>query len=155
MAPIIRAILAELLGEEIATEIEIIANDVDIKEDGSWEIKYRHPDRYVAVVANEFTYSISGFGHDKSHSILPYRNLPNPPTIFFFGDGVSDMSAAQHADVLFVKQTVSGENDLSRYCKSQNIPHLMFPSFNQALEVVKTVVAGTTPAEIYAAAPKA
>ena len=31
----------------------------------------------------------SGFGHDKSQAILPYRGLPNPPTLFFFGDGVS------------------------------------------------------------------
>ena len=31
----------------------------------------------------------SGFGHDKSQAILPYRALPNPPLIFFFGDGVS------------------------------------------------------------------
>ena len=34
-------------------------------------------------------YLSSGFGHDKSQAILPYRNLPNPPTLFFFGDGVS------------------------------------------------------------------
>jgi 2-hydroxy-3-keto-5-methylthiopentenyl-1-phosphate phosphatase len=40
----------------------------------------------------------SGFGHDKSWAILPYRDLPEPPTLFFFGDGVSDLSAAKHAD---------------------------------------------------------
>ena len=33
----------------------------------------------------------SGYGHDKSRAILPYRDLPNPPTLFFFGDGVSGM----------------------------------------------------------------
>jgi len=31
----------------------------------------------------------SGFGHDKSQAILPYRKLSEPPTLFFFGDGVS------------------------------------------------------------------
>jgi len=36
----------------------------------------------------------SGYGHDKSRAILPYRELPNPPTLFFFGDGVSGMCAA-------------------------------------------------------------
>ena len=34
----------------------------------------------------------SGFGHDKSQAILPYRKLPNPPTLFFFGDGVSGLT---------------------------------------------------------------
>ena len=31
----------------------------------------------------------SGFGHDKSRAILPYKELPSPPLLFFFGDGVS------------------------------------------------------------------
>lgn len=78
MAPLIRAVLSKLIGDEEAAKIEIIANDVEVREDGSWEIKYRHPS--------------SGFGHDKSQAILPYRALPNPPTTFFFGDGVSGQS---------------------------------------------------------------
>ena len=45
MAPLIRAVLAKRIGEERAREIEIIANDVDIKDDGRWTIKYRHPTR--------------------------------------------------------------------------------------------------------------
>lgn len=36
------------------------------------------------------TYDIySGFGHDKSQAILQYSRLERPPTLFFFGDGVS------------------------------------------------------------------
>ena len=31
----------------------------------------------------------SGYGHDKSQAILPYKKLANPPLLFFFGDGVS------------------------------------------------------------------
>jgi 2-hydroxy-3-keto-5-methylthiopentenyl-1-phosphate phosphatase len=77
MAPLIRAVLSKLIGDEEAKNIEIVANDVEVNADGSWEIKYRHP--------------TSGFGHDKSQAILPYRALPDPPTIFFFGDGVSGM----------------------------------------------------------------
>lgn len=34
-------------------------------------------------------YSYSEFGHDKSQAILQYRRLASPPTLFFFGDGVS------------------------------------------------------------------
>jgi hypothetical protein len=32
-----------------------------------------------------------------------YKELPHKPTIFFCGDGVSDLSAAKAADLLFVK----------------------------------------------------
>lgn len=45
MAPIIRAVLSELLGEAAADDIEIIANDVIIEPNGKWHIKFRHPSR--------------------------------------------------------------------------------------------------------------
>ena len=70
MEPIIRAVLSNLLGEH-EQEIAIISNDADVKPDGTWQIKYRHP--------------TSGFGHDKSQAILPYRRLDDPPFLFFFG----------------------------------------------------------------------
>jgi len=128
MAPLIRAVLSNLIGEEDAKDIEIISNDVDVYPDGKWAIKYRHPS--------------SGFGHDKSQAILPYRNLPNPPTLFFFGDGVSDMSAAKHAHVLFVKQKPGDENDLAAYCTREGIKHILFDNFSKALPVVQSVVNG-------------
>jgi len=49
MAPIIRAILSNLVGEEVADEIQIIANDVVVFPDGKWEIRYRHPSRCVTT----------------------------------------------------------------------------------------------------------
>lgn len=45
MAPLIRAVLSNLLGDTAANEIEIIANDVTVDSDGKWEIKFRHPSR--------------------------------------------------------------------------------------------------------------
>lgn len=79
MAPIIRAVLTNLISEEEASSIDIIANDVEYLDEAKtgerWEIVYRHPE--------------SGFGHDKSKAILPYRDLPHKPTLFFCGDGVS------------------------------------------------------------------
>lgn len=128
MTPLIRAVLSNLIGETDADKIEIVSNEVIIHPDGKWKIQYRHPS--------------SGFGHDKSQAILPYRRLPNPPTIFFFGDGVSDMSAARHADVLFVKQKGDGENDLAAYCTREGIPHILFEDFGKAQKIVKNVVEG-------------
>ncbi|TEB34041.1 hypothetical protein FA13DRAFT_1729500 [Coprinellus micaceus] len=133
MAPLIRAVLSTLIGEQDASEIEIIANEVDIFDDGKWDIHYRHPS--------------SGFGHDKSQAILPYRRLPEPPVIFFFGDGVSDISAARHADVLFAKEKPNGENDLSVYCTKHGIKHLHFQDFSDATPVVSSIVKGDSTVE--------
>ncbi|KAJ7268218.1 HAD-like domain-containing protein [Mycena haematopus] len=137
MAPSIRAVLSNLGDEEVANSIDIIANDVEIQSDGKWHIKFRHPS--------------SGYGHDKSRAILPYKDLESPPLLFFFGDGVSDMSAARHADVLFVKQKDDGENDLAAYCNREGIKHIIFHHFSEALKVVQSVVSGEkTPEEVLA-----
>lgn len=116
MAPIIRAVLTNLISAEEASSINIIANDVEFTDPAgtgsTWEIVYRHPE--------------SGYGHDKSKAILPYRDLASKPTLFFCGDGVSDMSAAAHADLLFVKEMENGDSDLATYCKEMDIPHVSF-----------------------------
>lgn len=52
----------------------------------------------VAVKLNKYILTLSSFcssyGHDKSQAILPYRKMANPPTLFFFGDGVSGEHAS-------------------------------------------------------------
>jgi 2-hydroxy-3-keto-5-methylthiopentenyl-1-phosphate phosphatase len=55
---------------------------------------------------------------------------------------VTDMSAAKHADVLFVKQKEDGENDLHTYCDREGIKHVLFSDFGKALPVVQSVVEG-------------
>lgn len=50
------------------------------KEDGSFSIRFRHPE--------------SGFGHDKSEALRPYMHQKGErPVVLFCGDGVSDLSA--------------------------------------------------------------
>jgi 2-hydroxy-3-keto-5-methylthiopentenyl-1-phosphate phosphatase len=48
----------------------------------------------------------SHFGHDKSIEIRQYAKLPDGirPTMFYAGDGVSDLSAAKETDLLFAKK---------------------------------------------------
>ena len=48
MAPLIRAVLSNLIGEEAAKTIHIISNEAEVKPDGKWELKFRHPNRYLA-----------------------------------------------------------------------------------------------------------
>ena len=92
-------------------------------------------------------------------TIRPYANLPleQRPTLFYAGDGVSDLSAAKETDMLFAKvgkgmlPRSGSENartlltvfaDLVTYCKRENVPYLEFDSFSDILATMKEVVAG-------------
>ena len=100
MTPIIRGLLVHLVGPE-ANDIEIVSNECIDRppktkdQEGGWQIQF-HDD--------------SGFGHDKSLTIRPYAkhfaDRPNEPrpTLFYAGDGVSDLSAARETDLLFAKK---------------------------------------------------
>lgn len=48
---------------------------------------------------------VSPHGHDKSVEIRKYSSLPEGqrPTMFYAGDGISDLSAAKETDLLFAK----------------------------------------------------
>lgn len=127
MKPIIRALLKELVGEDAVQNIEIISNDVEVKEDGLWHIVYRHPE--------------SGFGHDKSKSIRTYLaenayTASSMPLLFYCGDGVSDLSAAKETNLLFAKHG----KDLIIYCNRENIPYTEFNSFAEILDKTKSIV---------------
>jgi 2-hydroxy-3-keto-5-methylthiopentenyl-1-phosphate phosphatase len=54
------------------------------------------------------------------------------------------MSAAQHADVLFVKMKANGETDLATYCVKNEIKFIEFTEFSQAQAIVKRIVDGMT-----------
>lgn len=120
-----------MLGDS-ANSISIIANDVKFRpgcngdsEDG-WDLVFRHPE--------------SGFGHDKSKSIRPYAQLPadRRPTLFYAGDGVSDLSAASETDLLFAKKG----HDLVEYCVRQDMPFTLFEDWTTIHAMVKEIIAG-------------
>ncbi|KAI1631580.1 HAD-like domain-containing protein [Biscogniauxia mediterranea] len=129
MKPIIRALLAHLLGEKEVDEMQIVSNDVkarpgmSINEEGGWDIAY-HDD--------------SSFGHDKSLEIRPYAALADRPILFYAGDGVSDLSAAKETDLLFAK----AGRDLVTYCEKEKVPFTVFNDFSDIQKVVADVVEG-------------
>ncbi|EKD21735.1 uncharacterized protein L3040_004957 [Drepanopeziza brunnea f. sp. 'multigermtubi'] len=132
MTPIIRALLTHLVGPE-AEEIQIVSNDVtnregkSINEEGGWQIVFHDE---------------SHFGHDKSLEIRPYAALPDSerPTMFYAGDGVSDLSAAKETDLLFAKK----HHDLVHYCVRESIPFTEFEDWSNILADVKRIVSGET-----------
>ncbi|KAI1881334.1 hypothetical protein JX265_000160 [Neoarthrinium moseri] len=129
MQPVIRALLAHLVGEEEVRDMQIVSNDVaprpgkTINDVGGWNIVY-HDD--------------SDFGHDKSLEIRPYAALPERPVMFYAGDGVSDLSAAKETDLLFAK----AGRDLVQYCIRESVPYTEFHDFGDIHKVVKSVVDG-------------
>ncbi|KAL7271132.1 hypothetical protein RUND412_006139 [Rhizina undulata] len=124
---VIRALLLDLLGRP-AEQVPIYSNKAKISEDKkAWEIEYRDD---------------SDYGHDKSIAIKEviekYTKTGPRPTVFYFGDGVSDLSAAREADLLFAKEGY----DLITYCEREGVPFTTFKDFKDIDRVVKEIVEG-------------
>lgn len=133
MEPIIKALLRNLVGPE-AEKMQVLGNFVapregkSIDEEGGWQIEFRHPE--------------SGFGHDKSVDLRRYSSLPEGvrPTMFYAGDGVSDLSAARETDLLFAKKG----HDLITYCARENVPFTVFGDWSDIHAKCKEIVEGRT-----------
>jgi len=118
LKPILRKVLDTFLGEEASANIEIVANDAEIREDGSeWKPVWRHD---------------TELGHDKALSINEARDQAKLasedgtiPLIVFIGDGVSDLPAAREADVLFARRGLR----LEEYCVEHKIAYIAFDTF--------------------------
>ncbi|KAF1965245.1 2-hydroxy-3-keto-5-methylthiopentenyl-1-phosphate phosphatase-like protein [Bimuria novae-zelandiae CBS 107.79] len=133
MEPIIKALLKKLVGPE-SEKMQVLANNAQAREgksmdeEGGWEITFRHPE--------------SGFGHDKSICLRQYSSLSDDvrPTMFYAGDGVSDLSAARETDLLFAKKG----HDLITYCARENVPFTVFEDWTNILAKCKEIVEGKT-----------
>jgi len=129
MEPIIKALLKNLVGEELSKDIQVIANTVKprpgktLEDENGWEIVFHDE---------------SGFGHDKSRAIRPYANLPKGerPTMFYAGDGVSDLSAARETDLLFAKKG----RDLVNWCVKEDVPFTVFDDWETIVSGVERIV---------------
>lgn len=137
MIPIVRTMLAHFLGEDLIQDIEIVANDAQLKSpinsfdkaDG-WTLKF---------------HDSSSFGHDKSLAIRPYADAiskmdsdDDKPTLLYAGDGVSDLSAARETDLLFAK----AGKDLVNYCEREGIPFTTFENWESILAETKEIYSG-------------
>ncbi|KAF7560478.1 hypothetical protein G7046_g3674 [Stylonectria norvegica] len=129
LKPILRRILDGFLGEEASSHIEIVANDANISHDGAaWEPVWRHE---------------SEMGHDKSLSMTEARKQAelqcedgSIPLIVFIGDGVSDLPAAKHADVLFARRGLL----LEEYCVENKIAYIPYDSFADIQNNIERII---------------
>ncbi|KAJ3392446.1 ribosome biosynthesis protein nip7 [Entophlyctis sp. JEL0112] len=84
----------------------------------------------------------SPHGHDKGSHIRKLRETYRAnglaenerPKIIFIGDGVSDLSAARDADVVFAKRG----NDLATYCEREGVSVILWDDFNQICDWIES-----------------
>lgn len=83
------------------------------------------------------------------------RTIPLFPFVSVSHDPFSsDLSAAQHADVLFVKVTGIDEKDnLKRHCDKAGIPYIPFFDFHVAKTIVGQIVRGEKTKEAFLVKP--
>lgn len=111
------------------SSIQIVANDADIKSDGSeWKPIWRHD---------------TELGHDKALSVQEGRAEAAKycidgqiPLIVFIGDGVSDLPAAREADVLFARKGLR----LEEYCKENDISYIPFETFTDIKQNMELIM---------------
>ncbi|ORX98103.1 phosphoric monoester hydrolase [Basidiobolus meristosporus CBS 931.73] len=122
IGPLIKEFLKGFVGSELASKIQVEANSVEII-DQKW-IPVYHDD--------------SDFGHDKSLTMRQIKaTLEVKPILVFLGDGLSDISAAREADILFAKKGC----DLEDWCIKENVSYTSFENFSHVLEVLKKFIA--------------
>ncbi|GAB7365663.1 hypothetical protein MBLNU230_g7004t1 [Neophaeotheca triangularis] len=118
LKPVLRRVLDHFLGEQDSAAIDIVANDAEIDAEGhAWKPVWRHQ---------------NDLGHDKSLSLAEYKTQAQIesedgtiPMIVFIGDGVSDLPAARHSDVLFARRGLALED----YCVENKVPYIPYDTF--------------------------
>ncbi|KAF9924547.1 hypothetical protein FBU30_005519 [Linnemannia zychae] len=133
------------LGKDEAEKLVILANHGEIIG-RQWNVTY---------------YDDSPFSHDKSSCIRESKaafkktlveeqkkreeaeetmsQKEEEHIVVFCGDGISDLSAAREADVLFARKG----RDLEKYCKTHKIPFFAFDTFDEVTATIQGLQEGT------------
>ncbi|KAF9287359.1 hypothetical protein BGZ74_001089 [Mortierella antarctica] len=136
---IIQEYLGWFLGDKAAAEVTILANYGKVTEDKKWLVKYRDDsphshDKSVCIKESKQAFL------NKSDKIHGQEHI-----IVFCGDGISDLSAAREADILFARR---GRN-LETYCRTHKIPFTAFDTFDQVTATIQGLTDGSlTMAEV-------
>ncbi|KAG0221587.1 HAD-like domain-containing protein [Mortierella sp. GBAus27b] len=128
------------LGEEEASKLTILANYGRV-EDRRWLVRYRDDsphshDKSVCIQESkeQFKKEMVEQQRLREQAGETQKEALQEHIIVFCGDGISDLSAAREADVLFARK---GRN-LEVYCRKHKIPFTAFESFEQ----VRSLIAG-------------
>ena len=125
LKPIINHFLTKHLTDGLHHSTKVIANDLQIHPT-YWEILYLDD---------------SSFGHDKGTALrqakasIDLMALQDRPLIIFIGDGVSDLSAALEADLVFAKIG----KDLETWCIRKSIDYIPWNDWSDILNHLRTL----------------
>ncbi|TGJ86611.1 hypothetical protein E0Z10_g2173 [Xylaria hypoxylon] len=136
LTPWIEVTLEKYLEQETEC-IEIVANSVLVRngftsmneDGGAWRVQFRDDTVY---------------GNNKAQAIKLYTEYretmeeADKPILLFAGDGVSDLGAAGHTDLLFAKQG----QDLANYCEQLQIPFIEFKHWGSILDITRDLYYG-------------
>jgi 2,3-diketo-5-methylthio-1-phosphopentane phosphatase len=128
LRPILRKVLDAFLGAQESSNINIVANDADIDGSTPWKPIWLHE---------------TELGHDKALSVNQGRAEAAKacvegeiPLVIFIGDGVSDLTAAREADILFARKGLK----LEEYCNQNQIPYIPFETFADIKQEVQHIM---------------
>lgn len=124
--PLLRAALDAFIGPERSSKINIISNNGTVTESGKWHPQWLHD---------------SPLGIDKSLALREWlsdwdTSKSPKPKVVFTGDGVSDLAAANQADILFARRGLA----LEQYCIENMIPYIPYMRFKEALHDIKLLL---------------
>ncbi|KAF9111813.1 hypothetical protein BGX27_004391 [Mortierella sp. AM989] len=148
---LIQNYMSWFLGEEESKKLVILANYGKI-EDRKWLVTYRDDsphshDKSVCIRESkqEFKKILVERQKQKEESEESAEVHEQEHIIVFCGDGISDLSAAREADILFAR---NGKN-LEKYCRIHKIPFTPFDSFDQVTLMIQGLKDGSlTMAEV-------
>ena len=103
----IKEVIEQLLAPYNLNNVQLLANSLEIVN-GHWKLHFLDD---------------SPWGHDKSNALMQARS-EGYKTVFL-GDGLSDLRAAEKADLVFSK------GKLSKLCQENSLPYIPFENFSQ------------------------
>lgn len=124
--PLLRAALDAFVGPERSAKINIISNNGTVTESGQWHPHWLHESPLGIDKSLALREWLSGWDTSKSPK----------PKVVFTGDGVSDLAAANQADILFARQGLA----LEQYCIDNMIPYIPYMRFKDALHDIKLLL---------------
>ncbi|KAI1316761.1 hypothetical protein EDD11_009499 [Mortierella claussenii] len=148
---IIENYMSWYLGEAEAKKLVILANYGKVV-DRKWLVSYRDEtphshDKSVCIKESKDQFKKAMVEEQKKREQAgetePEKQEEH--VIVFCGDGISDLSAAREADVLFARK---GRN-LEKYCRTHKIPFTPFDTFDRVTELIQGLENGSlTMAEV-------
>ncbi|KAF9578595.1 hypothetical protein BGW38_005536 [Lunasporangiospora selenospora] len=136
---IIREYLSWYLGQDEAEKLTVLANHGQVI-DRQWKVTYydnspHSHDKSTCIKESKeaFKRHLVQDQIEKIHEHETELQRREQHVIVFCGDGISDLSAAREADVLFARRG----RDLEKYCRTHKIPFLPFDTFDQVRELIQ------------------